>query len=254
MPRGAIYPDLEGKTVIVTGGGSGIGASIVTHFARQKAKVGLIDINAEAAAAVTKALVEGGGQVHAAICDLRDVDAIRAAIDEIRKKLGPIGVLINNAAHDERHKTEDVTSAYWDDSIAVNLKHQFFCAQAVLPDMKAAMAGAIINFGSTSWMVGQGGMAAYTAAKSAVLGLTRSLARDFGPYNIRVNAIAPGWIMTERQINLWLTPEGEKELMERQCLKRKLYPDDVARFTVFLASEEASACTNQHYVVDGGWV
>ena len=192
--------------------------------------------------------------MHAAICDLRDVDAIRAAIDEIRKKLGPIGVLINNAAHDERHKTEDVTSAYWDDRIAVNLKHQFFCAQAVLPDMKAAMAGAIINFGSTSWMVGQGGMAAYTAAKSAVLGLTRSLARDFGPYNIRVNAIAPGWIMTERQINLWLTPEGEKELMERQCLKRKLYPDDVARFTVFLASEEASACTNQHYVVDGGWV
>jgi NAD(P)-dependent dehydrogenase (short-subunit alcohol dehydrogenase family) len=254
MPRGAIYPDLEGKTVIVTGGGSGIGASIVTHFARQKAKVGLIDINAEAAAAVTKALVEDGGQVHAAICDLRDVDAIRAAIDEIRKKLGPIGVLINNAAHDERHKTEDVTSAYWDDRIAANLKHQFFCAQAVLPDMKAAMAGAIINFGSTSWMVGQGGMAAYTAAKSAVLGLTRSLARDFGPYNIRVNAIAPGWIMTERQINLWLTPEGEKELMERQCLKRKLYPDDVARFTVFLASEEASACTNQHYVVDGGWV
>lgn len=254
MPRGAIYPDLEGKTVIVTGGGSGIGASIVTHFARQKAKVGLIDINAEAAAAVTKALVEGGGQVHAAICDLRDVDAIRAAIDEIRKKLGPIGVLINNAAHDERHKTEDVTSAYWDDRIAANLKHQFFCAQAVLPDMKAAMAGAIINFGSTSWMVGQGGMAAYTAAKSAVLGLTRSLARDFGPYNIRVNAIAPGWIMTERQINLWLTPEGEKELMERQCLKRKLYPDDVARFTVFLASEEASACTNQHYLVDGGWV
>lgn len=254
MPRGAIYPDLEGKTVIVTGGGSGIGASIVTHFARQKAKVGLIDINAEAAAAVTKALVEGGGQVHAAICDLRDVDAIRAAIDEIRKKLGPIGVLINNAAHDERHKTEDVTSAYWDDRIAANLKHQFFCAQAVLPDMKAAMAGAIINFGSTSWMVGQGGMAAYTAAKSAVLGLTRSLARDFGPYNIRVNAIAPGWIMTDRQINLWLTPEGEKELMERQCLKRKLYPDDVARFTVFLASEEASACTNQHYVVDGGWV
>lgn len=254
MPRGAIYPDLEGKTVIVTGGGSGIGASIVTHFARQKAKVGLIDINAEAAAAVTKALVEGGGQVHAAICDLRDVDAIRAAIDEIRKKLGPINVLINNAAHDERHKTEDVTSAYWDDRIAANLKHQFFCAQAVLPDMKAAMAGAIINFGSTSWMVGQGGMAAYTAAKSAVLGLTRSLARDFGPYNIRVNAIAPGWIMTERQINLWLTPEGEKELMERQCLKRKLYPDDVARFTVFLASEEASACTNQHYVVDGGWV
>lgn len=254
MARGAIYPDLEGKVVIVTGGGSGIGASIVEHFARQKAKVGLIDLNADAASAVAKAVTEGGGSSHAAICDLRDVDATRAAIDEIRQKLGPIQILINNAAHDERHKTEDVTSAYWDDRIAVNLKHQFFCAQAVLPDMKAAKAGAIVNFGSTSWMVGQGGMAAYTASKSAVLGLTRSLARDFGPYNIRVNAIAPGWIMTQRQIDLWLTPEGEKELMERQCLKRKLYPEDIARFTVFLASDEASACTNQHYVVDGGWV
>ncbi|MBS7803043.1 SDR family oxidoreductase [Rhizobiales bacterium TNE-4] len=254
MAHGAIYPDLEGKTVIVTGGGSGIGASIVTHFARQKAKVGLIDINAAAAASVAKTVADGGGHAHAAVCDLRDVDATRSAIEEIRQKFGPIGILVNNAAHDERHKTEDVTSAYWDDRIAVNLKHQFFCAQAVLPDMKAAKAGSIINFGSTSWMVGQGGMAAYTAAKSAVLGLTRSLARDFGTYNIRVNAIAPGWIMTERQIDLWLTPEGEKELMERQCLKRKLYPDDIARFTVFLASDEASACTNQQYVVDGGWV
>lgn len=254
MARGAIYPDLEGKTVIVTGGGSGIGASIVEHFARQKAKVGLIDINENAAADIAKALSEQGGLVHTETCDLRDVAATQAAIGRIRSALGPINILVNNAAHDERHKTEDVTSAYWDDRIAVNLKHQFFCAQAVLPDMKAAKEGAIINFGSTSWMVGQGGMAAYTAAKSAVLGLTRSLARDFGPYNIRVNAIAPGWIMTQRQIDLWLTPEGEKELMDRQCLKRKLYPADIARFTVFLASEEASACTNQHYVVDGGWV
>ena len=254
MARGAIYPDLEGKTVIVTGGGSGIGASIVEHFARQKAKVGLIDINEKAAAETVRALQEQGGTVHAETCDLRDVAATQAAIGRIRSALGPINILVNNAAHDERHKTEDVTSAYWDDRIAVNLKHQFFCAQAVLPDMKAAKEGAIINFGSTSWMVGQGGMAAYTAAKSAVLGLTRSLARDFGPYNIRVNAIAPGWIMTQRQIDLWLTPEGEKELMDRQCLKRKLYPADIARFTVFLASEEASACTNQHYVVDGGWV
>jgi NAD(P)-dependent dehydrogenase (short-subunit alcohol dehydrogenase family) len=146
-----------------------------------------------------------------------------------------------------------VTPEYWDQRIAVNLKHQFFAAQAVLPDMKAAGAGSIVNFGSTSWMAGQGGMAAYTAAKSAVLGLTRSLARDYGPHGIRVNAIAPGWIMTERQVALWLTPEGEAELMRRQCLKRKLVPDEVARFTVFLASEEASACTAQHYVVDGGW-
>lgn len=254
MARGAIYPDLEGKTVIVTGGASGIGASIVAHFARQKARVGFLDMNETATAETVAAIKQAGGIIKAELCDLRDVVALQSAIEKLRVDLGPVAVLVNNAAHDERHRTEDVTSAYWDDRIAVNLKHQFFCAQAVLPDMKAAKAGAIINFGSTSWMVGQGGMAAYTAAKSAVLGLTRSLARDFGPYNIRVNAIAPGWIMTQRQIDLWLTPEGEKELMERQCLKRKLYPEDIARFTVFLASEEASACTNQHYVVDGGWV
>jgi NAD(P)-dependent dehydrogenase (short-subunit alcohol dehydrogenase family) len=136
----------------------------------------------------------------------------------------------------------------------VNLKHQFFAAQAVLPDMKAANGGAIVNFGSTSWMAGQGGMAVYTASKSGVIGLTRSLARDYGPWNIRVNAIAPGWIMTERQIEKWLTPESEAELMRRQCLKRRLTPEELAKFTVFLASEEASACTAQHYVVDGGWV
>ena len=163
------------------------------------------------------------------------------------------GSIINNAAHDERHPTPDVTPEYWDDRFAVNLKHQFFAAQTVLPDMQAANAGVIINFGSFSWMIGQGGMAAYTAAKSAILGLTRSLARDYGQYNIRVNAIAPGWIMTQRQLEKWLTPEAERDLMQRQCLKRKLMPEEIARFTVFLASEEASACTNQHYVVDGGW-
>jgi D-xylose 1-dehydrogenase len=254
MAGGAIYPDLEGKTVIITGGASGIGASIVAHFARQKAKIGFLDHNEKATAETLADVTQKGGVVKAELCDLRDVAALQSAIERLRSSLGPVAILINNAAHDERHRTEEVTSDYWDDRIAVNLKHQFFCAQAVLPDMKAAKAGSIINFGSTSWMVGQGGMAAYTAAKSAVLGLTRSLARDFGPYNIRVNAIAPGWIMTERQISLWLTPEGEKELLERQCLKRKLYPEDIARFTVFLASEEAAACTNQHYVVDGGWV
>ena len=136
----------------------------------------------------------------------------------------------------------------------MNLKHQFFAAQAVLPDMKAKGGGAIVNFGSVSWMIGQGGMAAYTACKSGVIGLTRSLARDFGPFNIRVNALAPGWIMTERQLALWVTPESDAEINARQCLKRKLVPADVARFAVFLASEEAGACTNQHYVVDGGWV
>jgi len=142
----------------------------------------------------------------------------------------------------------------WDSRIAVNLKHQFFCAQAVLPDMKAAQRGSIINLGSISWIIGQGGMAAYTASKSAVLGLTRSLARDLGVHGIRVNAVAPGWIMTQRQLEKWVTPETEKDIYARQCLKRKLEPAEVAKFVVFLASEEASACTNQHYIVDGGWV
>ena len=251
---GAIYPDLDGKVVVVTGGASGIGASIVAAFARQGARVGFIDINADAGAGLAETLTAAGSQVHFAACDLRDITALREAIATIREALGPVCVLVNNAAHDQRHATEDVTPEYWDERMAVNLKHQFFAAQAVLPDMKALGQGAIINFGSTSWMVGQGGMAAYTAAKSAVLGLTRSLARDFGKFNIRVNAIAPGWIMTERQIALWLTPEGEAELMARQCLKRQLVPADIAKFTVFLASDEASACTNQHYVVDGGWV
>lgn len=250
----AIYPDLAGKTVLITGGGSGIGAAIVRRFALQKAKVGFIDIKDADSQALATELTSAGATVRFERADLTDIAALRAAVERLRAALGPVAVLVNNAAHDERHPTEAVTPEYWDERMAVNLKHQFFAAQAVLPDMKEAKAGVIINFGSTSWMVGQGGMAAYTAAKSAVLGLTRALARDYGPYNIRVNAIAPGWIMTERQIEKWLTPEGEAELMQRQCLKRKLVPDEIARFTVFLASEEASACTNQQYVVDGGWV
>ncbi|MEM8951775.1 MAG: SDR family oxidoreductase, partial [Pseudomonadota bacterium] len=165
-----------------------------------------------------------------------------------------ITVLVNNAAHDERHALESVTPDYWDERMAINLRHQFFAAQAIAPMMKAEGGGSIINFGSTSWMIGQGGMPGYTAAKSAVMGLTRSLARDLGPDNIRVNSIAPGWIMTERQIKLWLTPEGEKELMQRQCLKRKLKPADVARLTLFLASDDSNAMTNQTYICDGGWV
>jgi NAD(P)-dependent dehydrogenase (short-subunit alcohol dehydrogenase family) len=249
----AVYPDLVGRTVIVTGGGSGIGAAIAHGFAVQGAKVGLIDLKAQETHALAAALAKQGRQTHVEIADLTDIAALRSAIGGIRAALGPIQILINNAAHDERHATLEVTPEYWDQRIAVNLKHQFFAAQAVLPDMIAAKDGAIINIGSTSWIVGQGGMAAYTASKSAVIGLTRSLARDFGPHNIRVNAIAPGWIMTQRQKDLWLTPEGEQELLRRQCLKRQLVPDDIARVAVFFASEEASACTNQHYVVDGGW-
>lgn len=250
----AVYSDLAGKVVLVTGGASGIGASISRHFARQGSTVILFDLLREAGEALAGELTQVGSAAHFQHVDLTDIPALRAAIEQAQARHGPVAILVNNAAHDERHPTESVTPDYWDDRIAVNLKHQFFAAQAVLPGMKAAGGGVIINFGSTSWMAGQGGMAAYTASKSGVIGLTRSLARDYGPDNIRVNAIAPGWIMTKRQIEKWLTPEGEAELMRRQCLKRRLVPDEVARFAVFLASDEASACTAQHYIVDGGWV
>ncbi len=251
---GAIYPSLKDRGVLITGGGSGIGAALVRHFAGQGSRVGFIDIKEQESRALESELRTAGGEVHFAQADLTDIAATRAAIGALRERIGPITILLNNAAHDERHAIETVTPEYWDNRLAVNLKHQFFCAQAVIPDMKAAGGGSIVNFGSVSWMVGQGGMPAYTASKSAVLGLTRGLARDLGPFNIRVNSIAPGWIMTERQLSLWLTPEGEAELMQRQCLKRKLYPDDIAKVALFMSSDEAGAITNQSYVVDGGWV
>jgi len=162
--------------------------------------------------------------------------------------------LINNAANDERHKIDDVTVEYWDERMAVNLRHFFFTVQSVKESMIKNGAGTIVNIGSGSWMVGQGGMAAYTTAKSGVVGLTRSFARDLGEYNIRVNSVVPGWIMTERQVKKWLTPESEKELMKSQCLKRKLVPADIARAVLFFSSDESSACTNQSYIVDGGWI
>ena len=248
----AVYPSLAGRVVFVTGGGSGIGASIVEAFARQKTKVAFVDIDEGAAALVRSALAGTGAGSYFERCDVRDIAALRRAIENARRTLGPITILVNNAARDDRHASEEVTPEYWDERFAVNLKHQFFAAQAVLPDMKAEHRGSIINFGSASWMVGQGGMVAYTACKSAVLGLTRSLARDFGSYNIRVNAIAPGWILTERQRKLWLNAESHAELMKSQCLKRELVGEDIARVVLFLASDEAGAITSQHYVVDGG--
>jgi len=253
MSTGAIYPSLRDRTVVVTGGGSGIGESIVRHFVAQGSKVGFLDINREASEALVAELAPQG-TVRFEHCDLRDIAALRASIANIRAAYGPVTILVNNAAHDERHKLEDVTPEYWDDRIHVNLRHQFFAAQAVAEDMKAAGRGAIVNLGSISWMIGMGGMAGYTASKSAVLGLTRSLARDLGPFNIRVCSVLPGWVMTQRQIDLWLTPEAEATIMASQCLKRKLYPEDIARPVLFFASDEAGACTNQSYVVDGGWV
>ena len=251
----ANYPSLKDRVVFVTGGGGGIGASIVEHFCAQGSKVGFVDLNRESSEQLLADLsTKGLPAPHFVQGDLKDIDALRKAIDEVRQTLGPITILINNAAHDERHSIDSVTPEYWDDRIAVNLKHQFFAAQAIYPDMAKAGGGSIVNLGSVSWVVGQGGMPCYTTAKSAVQGLTRSLARDLGPKNIRVNSVLPGWIMTQRQIDLWLTPEGEQELMTRQCLKRKLYPEDIAKVVLFFASDDSGACTNQSYIADGGWV
>ena len=253
MTATAIYPSLKDRVVFVSGGGSGIGASIVEHFCQQGAKVGFVDIDEKASAALVEQVAAAGHPRPVFVkCDLRDIGALRGAIDKVREALGPITV--NNAANDQRHDIDEVTPEFWDDRIAVNLKHQFFAAQAVYPDMAAAGGGAIVNLGSVSWMIGQGGMPCYTTAKSAIAGLTRSLARDLGPMNIRVNCVVPGWIMTQRQIDLWLTPESEAELMQRQCLKRKLVPADIARAVLFFAADDSGGCTNQSYIVDGGWV
>ena len=251
---GAVYPDLEGKSVIVTGGGSGIGAAIARAFVRQKARVGFIDIAESPSKALTAELGDKKSNVRFAKADIRDIDDLRAGIAALVNAFGPADVLINNAADDERHGTPEVTPEMFDECIAVNLRHAFFAAQAVLPGMQAKGGGAIINFSSMSWMAGMGGMPIYTASKSAMIGLTRSLARDYGQYNIRVNAIAPGWVRTERQVAKWLTPESDKRRLEAQCLKRWVEPEDIARFCVFLTSDDASACTAQHYVVDAGWV
>jgi NAD(P)-dependent dehydrogenase (short-subunit alcohol dehydrogenase family) len=187
-------------------------------------------------------------------CDLLNIKKLQDIISKIISEKGPIDILINSAANDERHNIDDVTEEYWNERMNINLKHYFFTVQSVKKAMIKNKGGVIVNIGSASWMIGQGGMAAYTAAKSGVVGLTRSFARDLGEFNIRVNSVVPGWIMTERQIEKWLTPESEKELMKSQCLKRKLVPADVARAVLFFSSNESSACTNQSYIVDGGWI
>lgn len=254
MKYGATYPSLKGRTVLITGGGSGIGESIVEHFAAQGSKVGFLDIKETESKALAARLKRKRQTVHFEPCDLTDIESLRKAIKAVRKALGPITILVNNAAHDERHRLEDVTPEYFDDRIRVNLRHQFFAIQSVVPDMKKAKGGAIVNMGSTSWMLAAPGMPVYTAAKAAVLGLTRGLAHELGAFNIRVNSIAPGWIMTERQKTLWVKPGSIEQLMKDQCLQRTLEPADIARAVLFYASDEASACTNQSVVFDGGWL
>lgn len=250
----ATYPDLRDRTVIVTGGASGIGAAIVEAFAGQGARVGLLDFDAEAGAVLADRLTGAGAAVRFERVDLRDIPALRAAVTAVRDALGPVGVLVNNAARDDRHPTPEVEPEYFDERMATNFRHQFFASQAVLPDMIELGGGAIISLSSIVPMVGMGGMPIYAAAKSAVVGLARSLARDYGRHNVRVNVIAPGWIMTERQKALWLTPEADAMRAERQCLPRRLVPEDIARVALFLASDEASGITGQTHVVDGGWL
>lgn len=255
MSSWASYPSLMGRSVLVSGGGSGIGAQIVRRFCGQGCKVAFIDIDRGSSEELLATLAAEGMPAPLFLpCDLRDIEALREAVRQAGEVNGPITVLVNNAARDDRHAFDTVTPEFWDERFAVNLKHQFFAAQAVYPMMKQAGGGSVINMGSTSWMVGMGGLAAYTAAKSAVVGLTRSLARDWGPDNIRVNSLAPGWILTERQRKLWLNAEGKQELMTRQCIKRELEPDDVARVVLFLAADDSAAMTNQSYIVDGGWL
>ena len=251
----AKYQDLENKRVFITGGGSGIGASIVEHFCEQNSEVYFVDINVKESNKLISDIKNKKFKVPTFIeCDLLNIKKLQDIISKIISEKGPIDILINSAANDERHNIDDVTEEYWNERMNINLKHYFFTVQSVKKAMIKNKGGVIVNIGSASWMIGQGGMAAYTAAKSGVVGLTRSFARDLGEFNIRVNSVVPGWIMTERQIEKWLTPESEKELMKSQCLKRKLVPADVARAVLFFSSDESSACTNQSYIVDGGWI
>ena len=247
MPEFASYPSLKGRTVFVSGGGSGIGASIVEHFAAQGSKVGFVDIDEPA----SKALARKTG-AHFIKCDIRDVKAYQNAIADVAARHGPITALVNNAARDDRHELEDVTPEFFDERIAVNLRHAFFAIQAVAPGMKKAGGGSIVNFSSVSYHTMTANLSVYQAAKAAVIGMTRGLARDLGADKIRLNSITPGWIMTQRQIDLWLTPEAEADLMKAQVLKEKVYPPDIARMALFLASDDSRLISAQNFVVDGG--
>ena len=253
--RFATYPSLAERGVLITGGGSGIGASLVEHFVEQGANVAFLDIAEESSRDLIGALGEKYGRTPAYIpCDVTDQASLLSSIAFAKQKVGAIRVLVNNAGNDDRHHFQDVTPTYWDERMAVLIKHQFFAAQAVYEDMKANGGGAIINFSSTTWLMGEGGYVGYTTAKAGIYGMTRSLARDYGPADIRVNAVLPGWVLTPRQIELWITPEAEQEIEQKQSLKHKLYPEDIARMVLFLAADDSRMTTGQSFVIDGGWL
>ena len=244
----ATYPSLKGKTVFITGGASGIGFELVRGFAAQGANVGFVDLHESNSQALSDTAVN----ITHEICALTNIEALQAALTKLASRLGPATVLVNNAANDDRHNWQDVTPAYWDERLQTNLRHQFFAIQCVAPGMIAAGGGSIINMGSNSWHETGGGFPAYATSKAAVHGLTRTMARDLGQHRIRVNTVVPGWIMTDRQKDLWATPEALESQRQRQCLPDLIEPIYVARMVIFLASDDAFMCSANNYMVEGG--
>jgi D-xylose 1-dehydrogenase len=254
QPVFATYPSLRGRTAFVSGGASGLGAEFVSQLAAQGARVAFVDVDVERGRALERTLRDEGSDTLFLECDVRDVPALRAAITRSAEELGPIQVLVNNAANDHRDRVADMDPDLWDDRIAVNVRHHFFAAQSVAEMMRARGGGSIINLGSISAHIDLMDLPGYITAKAGVEGLTRTLAREYGPWHIRVNCIIPGWIMTEKQLTEWVTPEAEESIMRNQCLPDKVYPDDVARLLLWLAADDSRACTAQKWIVDGGWM
>jgi len=255
MMPSAKFPDLAGASVLITGGGSGIGAALTEGFARQGAKVAFIDIaEAPSKAVVERVAQEVGARPLWLKADLRDVAALRAAIASAAEAHGDVTVLVNNAALDDRHEAEEISVEYWDSNQAINLRPHFFSAQAVVPGMKRAGRGSIINFTSTSFLINHPDMPSYTAAKAGIIGLTKGLAGRFGRDGIRVNAIAPGWVITERQQALWVTDEGLAAHVAKQCIKEVMRPGDIVGPVLFLASDASRMLTAQTLIVDGGFL
>ena len=255
MKQLAKYGSLQGKRVFITGGGSGIGESLVAEFAAQGALVAFVDIAVEASEALCRRLAEAGMTAplfrH---CDITDIASLQAVMAELAGKLGDFDILVNNAANDQRHQAQDVTLEYWNERIAINQRPMFFTCQAVFEGMKRQGGGSIINVSSISWHMKSGGYPVYATTKAAVVGLTRGLARDFGAHNIRVNTVTPGWVMTQRQIELWVDEAAEVEIKKSQCLPSKLMPQDIAAMVLFLASDDGAMCSSQEFIVDAGWV
>lgn len=249
---GAIYPSLKDKLVVITGGGSGIGGGLTEAFARQGARVVFLDVAEADSRALEAELADLRPAPRFVLCDLKNVERLQAVLAEIIAEHGPVHTLLNNAANDDRHTLEEVTPAYWDDRIAVNLRHLYFAAQAVAPGMKQAGGGVILNLGSISWHLGLPDLSLYETAKAGIEGMTRALARELGVDGVRVSCIVPGNVKTPRQMK-WYTPEGEAEIVAAQCLKGRLEPSDVAALAMFLASDDARLITGHEYFVDAGW-